>query len=423
MRFLQARGRFFLLTFRPLWTGLLPALVLLFAASGCGDGKSGSGPSRPGPSLPRLATEGNRIVDSSGTAVVLCGVNRSGLEYDRTGNGISETEIRFILSEWKAQIVRIPFNQDWVLRDPGYPALLDRVVGWISGNGAYVLLDLQWRNTDVGIPPIPDEEAVSMWAMLAARYRGNPAVLFDIHNEAHDVSWAEWRSRASEIIEAIRAVHPEALVFVSGLDWAYDLRGWEEEPLPYPNVVYSTHPYPFKAEPWAWDKYFGNAARNLPVFAGEFGGRTEHLEWGRQLIDYLTARGIGWTAWSWVDNPHLTREDRRTPTEFGLLVKDALAMHAGGAPHTLALWGVEAIAVTADRATIQWRTDAASDSRVRYGAAGVLTDSVYVPAMLESHTVKLTGLASNTAYRFRAESTDRYGITAVSRDSTFMTLP
>jgi endoglucanase len=397
--------------------------ILLLAVLGCGGGKSGTEPVPAVPSLSPLHTEGNRIVDSTGTPVLLHGVNRSGLEYDRNGNGISEAEIDFICSDWKARIVRVPFNEDWIRRDPDYMKRLDRVVEWISGNGAYALIDLHWQTADIGIPPVPDEEAVTMWATLAARYRSDPAVLYDIHNEAHDVSWPEWRSRASQIVGAVRAVHPGALVFVCGLDWAYDLRGWEAEPLAYPNVVYATHPYPFKAEPWAWDKYFGNAARTLPVFAGEFGGEAADIEWGRRLMEYLRVRGIGWTAWSWVDSPRLTQTDRRTPTDFGLLVKDGLALFAGGSAHALALWDVRVIAIGRDRATIQWRTDATSDSEVFYAAGGAPADSVHVPAMLESHTVKLTGLAPATAYRFRAESTDRTGVRAASRDSTFTTLP
>ena len=393
---------------------------------GC-KGNPGTEPNTPDPSsgdtnVLWLHTEGARIVDSAGEIKILRGVNRSGLEYDKTGSGISESEIGFICKVWKAEIIRIPFNQDWVMRDPNYVSLLDRVVGWIAKQGAYALLDLQWRNTMIQIPPIPDEEAVDMWKMLAVRYRENPAVLYDIHNEAHDVPWTDWRSRASEIIEGIRLVHPDALVFVSGLDWAYDLRGWEQEPLPYPNVVYSTHPYPFKGEPWAWDKYFGNLSARLPVFAGEFGGGTADLEWGRQLLAYFDAKGLGWTAWSWVDNPRLTQDDRQTPTEFGLLVKDALAIHSGGQPHILNLWDVQVIGIDRDKATIQWRTDSSSDSKVWYGTAA-LTDSVYVPAMLQSHTVKLIGLSAGTSYLFRAGSRDSYGVTDVSRDSTFTTLP
>jgi len=303
------------------------SITLFILLGGCqkkrpAEPKSGEG------GLSWLHTEGNRILNESDEDVVLRGVNRSGLEYDLSGNGMSQTEIIYICQNWRAQIVRIPFNQDWIMRNATYLPYLDQVIEWVTNEGAYALLDLQWENTDVGIPNNPNLEAVYMWQMLAARYSQLPGVLYDIHNEAHNTSWDAWRQRASQIVEAIQEVHPDALIFVCGLDWAYDLRGWEAEPLLYTNIVYSSHPYPFKGQPWAWHEYFGNLAETHPVFLGEFGGEEADLEWGRQLLEYFDEKGLGWTAWSWVDNPRLTEADRRTPTAFGELVYNALVEHA-----------------------------------------------------------------------------------------------
>jgi endoglucanase len=305
-----------------------PMTLVLSAIIACSQAPPPADPAAPAAPLRWLSTKGNRIVDDMDRTMVLRGVNRSGLEYNKKGNKIGETEIRFICAEWKAGIIRIPFNEDWILNDPSYNRRLDRVIGWIVSNGAYALLDLQWENTRIRIAGMPDEKSADMWKMLAGRHRNNPGVLYDLHNEVHDTTWEAWRDRAGLIIKAIRSVHPKALVFVSGLDWAYDLRGWEEKPLPFENVVYSTHPYPFKGEPWAWDKYFGSLAERFPVFVGEFGGSERDLEWGAKLIAYLDSKNLGWAAWSWVDQPVLTLRDRRTPTAFGRLVLSALKKHA-----------------------------------------------------------------------------------------------
>lgn len=274
--------------------------------------------------LPWLRTEGNRIVDETGEIRILHGVNRSGMEYDSLGFGMSREEMAFICNDWNARIVRIPFNQEWMVQDSPYQVLLDSVIQWISDCGAYVVLDLQWESRKVRISRMPDETAAGMWRDLAGRYKHNSAVLYDLHNEPHDTTWEAWRQRAAECIEAIRSVHPKSLIFVGGLDWAYDLRGWQENPLPYKNIVYSSHPYPHKGEPWAWDKYFGDFSETHPVFAGEFGFGQRTLEWGTKLMAYLDEKQIGWAAWSWLDNPKLTQKDRRTPTVFGEKVREAL---------------------------------------------------------------------------------------------------
>jgi hypothetical protein len=131
------------------------------------------------------------------------------------------------------------------------------------------------------------------------------------------VTAAEWHPWALRLIDVIRSTHPEALIFVSGINWGYDLRSM---PLNRANLVYSTHVYRNKGSQWA--EAFGNLATIEPVFAGEWGGREEDREWGRSLVRYFDALGIGWTAWSWSNEPYLMR--RFTPTRFGDIVLEEL---------------------------------------------------------------------------------------------------
>lgn len=277
----------------------------------------------------------------------LRGVNRSGLEYCRSP--IPPDEIDVITQDWGANIVRIPFNQDWVLRAEGYLELLDAVIERSAAGGAYTLLDLQWLDAEHAfgpdrqfVPPLPNRDTAAMWAKLARRYCHNPAVLFDILNEPHDralndpyplfrpdgsqydpqhreVSMTEWGPWAEILVDSIRQEAPEALIFVSGTNWAYDLRGF---PLDRAGLVYSTHVYPNKGEDWFGA--FGFLASHVPVFAGEFGGHACDFAWGRRLLDYFDQLGIGWTAWSFADRPLLVSRDDLLPTEFGLLVQQRL---------------------------------------------------------------------------------------------------
>ena len=266
--------------------------------------------------LPWLTVLRNQVLDAdSGAPVLLRGINRSGLEYSSPGGagslskaGITEAEMDVVVNIWGANIVRLPFNQDWALSRPGYDAepyltALETVISMAARRGAYTCLDLQWLDattvrgsTDRGKPnfvaPLPNQDSLVLWQQLAARYRGEPAVLYDIFNEPHDrlsddplplvgigsdgsftalpglqVKMAEWQPWAVALIRAIRTENPTALIFVSGVSWGYDLRGM---PLPgVEGVVYSTHVYRNKGT--NWDGAFGGLAVQRPVFVGEWG--------------------------------------------------------------------------------------------------------------------------------------------------------
>ncbi|HTM15249.1 MAG TPA: cellulase family glycosylhydrolase [Terracidiphilus sp.] len=314
--------------------------------------------------LPPLRTSGNRIINSlTGIPILLRGLNRSGLEYSDpdeqgflSGASISRAEIQVITQNWRANIIRLPFNQDFALRGRAgrtgeeYMQALDQVIFWASMFGAYILLDLQWLDVEriYGgnrnfVAPLPNTESIDLWSTLARRYRDEPAVLYDLFNEPHDrlpddpwplnkpdgttypasqmrVTTNEWQPWARALTQAIRNENPDALVFISGTNWAYDLGGMPVDGLD--NVIYSTHVYPNKGTDW--DNVFGDLSESVPVFAGELGGTDspEELEYVRRLLDYLQQKEIGFTAWSWIDQPNLIT--RYTPTAFGQLIQRSL---------------------------------------------------------------------------------------------------
>jgi hypothetical protein len=346
--------------------------------------------------LRRLTVEGRQIVTTpSREPVLLRGLNRSGLEYSEPDGrgflesaGISEAEISWMARDWGANIIRLPFNQDWILNGRGdcppaaYLEALDQVIFWASRAGAYTLLDLQWLDADVvrghnpdgspnRVPSLPTLDSLAAWRTLAVRYREEPAVLFDLFNEPHDpiaadptvlegiredgtlfplegrrVTMAEWQPWARQLVREIRREHARSLIFVSGVSWAYDLRGM---PLTiaagssehFADLVYSTHVYPWCGNPgWSlrgpwpvgpraltWKEAFGRLARVAPVFVAEWGGGSAHVGWGETLVRYLRRLGVGWAAWSWSDAPRLVvdaQAQRYEPTRFGSVVRRAL---------------------------------------------------------------------------------------------------
>ena len=347
--------------------------------------------------LPWLATAGRAIVRAeSRQPLILRGINRSGLEYAEPGaHGflasarISSAEIEHIVRVWGANILRIPFNQDWALNGRGtfsasaYLDAIDQVIDWTSRAGAYTLLDLHWLDADAPrgwnrdgssnrVPPLPNAASIEVWGLLADRYRSESAVLLDIFNEPHAPIWgdatllehidddgaivglksrrvtmAEWQPWARRLVRTIRELHPRSLIFVPGVNWAYDLRGMpltisDRSSEIFHGLVYSTHVYPWCGRPpgrtrrtWhrtqhslTWRDAFGSLARQVPVFIGEWGGGPEHLKWGDALARYARWLGLGWAAWSWSDRPRLVSNaqmQQYEETEFGGLVRRHLA--------------------------------------------------------------------------------------------------
>jgi hypothetical protein len=88
---------------------------------------------------------------------------------------------------------------------------------------------------------------------------------------------------------------------------------------------------------------------------------------------------------------------------------------------------VSVVETTQNSATISWRTDEPSDSKVRYGTSYPITtahDSIKV----KDHWIYITGLASSTKYYFEVVSTDNAGNYSRSPDNptlvwTFTTKP
>jgi len=325
--------------------------------------------------LPELIVSGNRILRSDTMRpLLLSGINRSGLEYTYPTDAgwlsaarFTLEEVREIIVNWGANVLRVPFNQKWALTGANghsaeeYLASLDQVITWAAEVGAYTVLDLQWLDTETiyghvkqqgremenHVPPLPNADSIKLWRTLAARYRNEPAVLFDLLNEPHHpiaddpyplllmgadgkvseteqgyVTAGDWVRWAEYLIREIRAIRPEGIILVGGVDWGFDLR---DVRLQAPNIVYSAHIYSNR-KPTDWSRAIERNAE-APVFIGEWGGGDQDLKFGQTLARQMRRLGLGWCAWSWADYPQLIKPPgapQFAPTLFGELVRDEL---------------------------------------------------------------------------------------------------
>jgi len=94
----------------------------------------------------------------------------------------------------------------------------------------------------------------------------------------------------------------------------------------------------------------------------------------------------------------------------------------GGPPLPLTISGVQAATPTSSGFQVSWSTNLAANSAVDYGTTASYGSSTQTNgAMVTSHQVAVTGLASGTLYHFRARSADASNASISSGDMTFST--
>jgi len=234
-----------------------------------------------------IKVQGKQLIDGSGHAVQLRGVNVSGLEFvpiqgwspanpwgGQTGD---DTPNWSLIASWKTNVVRLPLNQaSWLGKpcvrpgpgqkklnpDPGgnYRQTVARSVQQANAAGLYVILDLQWTAPANLCPEemnsAPDmDNSPAFWVSVATQFKDNPAVLFDLYNEswtfpredwtAGGDAWAFWRDGGTltqyapgphiykykaagmqALVDAVRSTGATNVLVVGGMQWASDLSGW-----------------------------------------------------------------------------------------------------------------------------------------------------------------------------------------------------
>jgi endoglucanase len=335
-----------------------------------------------GPSDAPYTVQGAQVMGASGKAHLFRGVNRPSLEWNSTGDQLSEVDYSWMQGTWNANVVRIPLNQDFWLSDspiydPGYAGTVDQQVQWAEATGMDVILDLHWSDQGnygiVSLNPsnnqatctsasdgdcqqtMADAHSVTFWQQVAAKYKGDAHVLFELYNEPHvggympaTGDWNTWLNGnpggfehgMQELYTTVRGTGAKNLVIVGGLAWAYNLSGVASNPVNGTNILYATHPYQTDAEN-TWSANFGNLSQTYPVIATEFGDRSQNCTaaYASDFIAYANKKSSGnnpanelsWTAWAFyaASNtctfPALISDwNLYTPTAQGAVVMSAL---------------------------------------------------------------------------------------------------
>jgi endoglucanase len=328
-----------------------------------------------------LKVVGTKVLNSQGEPVILRGVNCASLEWTSNGEGHIVESVKVAIRDWKVNHIRLPLSQDrWFGKAPeqqdegaAYRALVHEIVDLCASQGVYVILDLHWSDAgewgrSIGQHSMPDVHSVTFWEDCAKAYKNHPAVIFDLYNEPHDVSWDVWLKggeikdrpntrRAGpprtfeavgmqKLLDTVRATGAKNVVIAGGLDWSYDfsgiLEGRQLSDTSGNGVIYANHAYNNKGDAVeTWIAKVEKAAAKLPIIVSEFGGfgsgRRRGGRGGTQdpwllaVMKALEDHQWAWTAWDFHPRagPTLISDWNYTPTpSFGVHVKEALRRSA-----------------------------------------------------------------------------------------------
>lgn len=339
------------------------------------------------------ATVGNKIISvASCNPARFVGVSRPALSFSPDGGrmGVDTAMVADFqrMRAWKANTVRIELAQYyWVStsmhHDPLYAGRVDAAVKAARAAGLTVILVLQ--ASDRGDPnhplngemhqPMADvNHSIPFWKQVAARYKDDGGVLFELYSEPYPIggeggfsNWDIWLNGGAhpsdavygrrpafqaagmqQLYDAVRSVGAHNVVIAGGTQWGYFLEGVKNQKIKGYNIAYATHPWedsPTSRQPSSWENDWAYLAKTDPVIITEFGDYDCTDRYVNAVLDKADELGLSWTAWMWVapNNSESKRQESRedpicnrsllimdwsgTPTKPGQIIKDRLARY------------------------------------------------------------------------------------------------
>jgi len=263
----------------------------------------------------RLHVCGATLCDEAGGTVQLRGMSSHGLSW--FGQYMNGNVIKWLAEDWGISVIRAAMytGEGGYVDNPSsrtsLEAKVDTIVSAATANGIYAIVD--WHILSEQDPHKTTAEAVSFFAKMAAKYKGNKNVLYEICNEPNgSATWAGIKSYADTVIPAIRAIDPNALIVVGTPTWSQDVDAAVQSPLSasYGNIAYALHFYAGSHGEDLRNKARTALRAGLPLFVTEWGTTaadggvsdpTVYTAAATTWLKFLDSAGISWCNWSLAD--------------------------------------------------------------------------------------------------------------------------
>jgi hypothetical protein len=319
-----------------------------------------------------IKVAGNDFVNSAGQILHLVGINNMNMVAcpNNTADDPSAVAHVALIAVWKANVVRIPMDEDCWLGINGavnsgatYQTTILNYVTALHNNNMYAILCLcgvapsTIQSTIYPVEMLPDSDhSPAFWSSVAAAFKNDPGVIFDVYGEPNGLGgtagWNCWisggdscgldsthsigyrSSGAQTLINDIRAAGATTQpILVAGLNYAEDMSRWLEfKPTdPSNSIAASYHIYDtYGCAPSCYTGVLlPILAANYPVVTSEFGEFdcaggfvTPYMNWADQNnVQYLA---WAWNKFSCTRGPSLLSDYDGTTTAYGAAIKTHL---------------------------------------------------------------------------------------------------
>lgn len=162
--------------------------------------------------------------------------------------------------------IQAPYQWDFPLG----LAAVDSILKWSLNNNLKVIVDFHHPEFDGSVQGANTiERKLTLWKSIAERYKNTDPekVFFELQNEPHDVTAAEWRLQANQLINTVRAIATNHTFIVGFHDWNGRDAMIQSEPFADNNIIYTFHyydPFIFTHQGATWSSPEIKELRNVP---------------------------------------------------------------------------------------------------------------------------------------------------------------
>ena len=254
-----------------------------------------------------LHVDGLQVKDKNNQPFTLRGASTHGMHWGDGETFLNKTAFQNLRDEWGVNMVRLVSYVTQGGYTQGSKDKLDKHiqegVSDLTDLGMYAIID--WH-VHAENPNDTKSQAIEFFDTYSKMYKDQSNIIYEICNEPTGTPWNQIRPYAVDVVNAIRANDPDAIIVVGTNTWSQDVDevATNGGKIDDPNVMYTIHFYSGSHGESLREKVRTALKAGTPVFCTEFGvcdasgNGGFDLEEADRWIDFFEENGISYCCWS-----------------------------------------------------------------------------------------------------------------------------